>query len=147
MTLSGARATRGIALPAIADEVGAGVWSNRNMINRTRRELMAFTVRSLKDLPDSGSNFDGPPDLEFRHASAALGLERSGLSYQRVPPGYRFGTWRGYEAGPQASRSSSSVLPVSASMCAKTWRGSATGGLISSDFQIANRRLVWCRGS
>jgi hypothetical protein len=34
---------------------------------------MAFTVRN-------GSNFDGPPDLEFRHASAALGLEQSGLS-------------------------------------------------------------------
>jgi hypothetical protein len=30
------------------------------------------------------------PDLEFRHASKALGLERSGLSYQRIPPDYRF---------------------------------------------------------
>jgi len=51
---------------------------------------MAFTVRNLKDLTDIGSNFDGPPGLEFCHASAALGLEQSGLSYQFVPPGYRF---------------------------------------------------------
>jgi uncharacterized cupin superfamily protein len=52
---------------------------------------MPFTHRNLRaDVPDVGSNFDGPPELEFRHASAALGLERSGLSYQWVPPGYRF---------------------------------------------------------
>ena len=52
---------------------------------------MAFTLRNLKeDLEDIGSNFDGPPDLEFRHASKALELERSGLGYQRIPPGYRF---------------------------------------------------------
>ena len=80
----------GNPLRAIADEFGAGVWSNRNMINRTRREPMAFTVRNLKDLTDIGSNFDGPSDLEFRHASAALGLEQAGPSYQLVPPGYRF---------------------------------------------------------
>jgi hypothetical protein len=40
---------------------------------------------------------DGAPNLEFRLATKALELERSGLSYQRVPPG----TWRGYEAGPE----------------------------------------------
>jgi uncharacterized cupin superfamily protein len=52
---------------------------------------MPFTHRNLRDdVPDVGPNFDGPPDLEFRYASAALGLERSGLSYQRIPPGYRF---------------------------------------------------------
>jgi hypothetical protein len=85
-----------------------------------------FTLKNLKDDPDDlGSNFDGPPDLEFRAATKALQLERSGLTYQRVPPGYRFpyghthetqeevelrewdavrvppGTWRGYEAGPE----------------------------------------------
>jgi mannose-6-phosphate isomerase-like protein (cupin superfamily) len=50
-----------------------------------------FTLRNLKeDLKDVGSNFDGPPDLEFRLATQALELERSGLGYQRVPPGYRF---------------------------------------------------------
>ena len=52
---------------------------------------MAFTHRNLKqDLVDVGSNFDGPPDLEFRMATQALELENSGLTYQRVPSGYRF---------------------------------------------------------
>ena len=52
---------------------------------------MPFTRRNLKtDLDDLGSNFDGSPDLEFRAATAALGLEHSGLTYQRVPPDYRF---------------------------------------------------------
>jgi len=52
---------------------------------------MPFTHRNLKtDLDDVGSNFDGPPDLEFRMATHALELEESGLTYQRVPPGYRF---------------------------------------------------------
>ena len=52
---------------------------------------MPFTLKNLKaDLEDVGANFDGAPDLEFRMATGALELERSGLSYQRVPPGYRF---------------------------------------------------------
>ena len=52
---------------------------------------MPFTLRNLKeDLEDLGSRFDGAPDLEFRLATKALELEKSGLSYQRVPPGYRF---------------------------------------------------------
>jgi hypothetical protein len=52
---------------------------------------MPFTRRNLReDLPDVGSNFDGSPDLEFRLAGQALGLEQSGLSYQRIPPDYRF---------------------------------------------------------
>ena len=52
---------------------------------------MPFTLRNLKeDLEDIGSRFDGPPDLEFRSGTAALELEKSGLCYQRVPPGYRF---------------------------------------------------------
>ncbi len=52
---------------------------------------MPFTLRNIKeDLEDLGSRFDGAPDLEFRLATEALELEQSGLSYQRVPPGYRF---------------------------------------------------------
>jgi mannose-6-phosphate isomerase-like protein (cupin superfamily) len=48
-----------------------------------------FTHRNLKKhLDDVGSNFDGAPDLEFHLATKAL--ERSGLSYQSIPPGYRF---------------------------------------------------------
>ena len=53
--------------------------------------LAPFTLRNIKkDLEDIGSRFDGAPDLEFRAATKALELEKSGLSYQRVPPGYRF---------------------------------------------------------
>ena len=52
---------------------------------------MPFTLSNIKeDLEDIGSRFDGAPDLEFRLATKALELEESGLSYQRVPPGYRF---------------------------------------------------------
>ena len=52
---------------------------------------MPFTHRNLKaDLDDVGANFNGAPDLEFRMATKALQLERSGLSYQRIPPGHRF---------------------------------------------------------
>jgi mannose-6-phosphate isomerase-like protein (cupin superfamily) len=52
---------------------------------------MPFTRMNLKaDLEDVGSNFDGAPDLEFRLATKALELEQSGLSYQRIPPNYRF---------------------------------------------------------
>jgi uncharacterized cupin superfamily protein len=52
---------------------------------------MPFTRTNLRaDVDDLGSNFDGPPDLEFRAGTRALGLEQSGLTYQSVPPGYRF---------------------------------------------------------
>ena len=52
---------------------------------------MPFTLTNLRDgVEDLGTNFGGATDLEFRHASTALGLEQSGLSYQRIPPGYRF---------------------------------------------------------
>jgi len=48
-------------------------------------------VRNLKaDLEDVGSNFDGDPGLEFRMATKALELEKSGLCYQRIPPNSRF---------------------------------------------------------
>jgi hypothetical protein len=46
-----------------------------------------FTLRNFKeDLEDVGSRFDGSPDLGFRLATGALELEKSGLSYQSVPP-------------------------------------------------------------
>ena len=52
---------------------------------------MPFTLINIKDdLEDIGHLFDGAPDLEFRAATKALGLEMSALSYQRIPPGYRF---------------------------------------------------------
>lgn len=52
---------------------------------------MSFTIKNLRqDLDDVGSKFDGAPDLEFRAATTALQLEHSAVSYQRVPPDYRF---------------------------------------------------------
>ena len=52
---------------------------------------MPFTRKNIKaDLEDIGAAFDGAPDLEFRAATKALELADSALSYQRVPPGYRF---------------------------------------------------------
>jgi mannose-6-phosphate isomerase-like protein (cupin superfamily) len=52
---------------------------------------MPFTLTNLKQDPaDIGSRFDGAPDLEFRAATGPLELEQSALTYQRVPPGYRF---------------------------------------------------------
>ena len=51
---------------------------------------MPFTLRNIKgDLEDIGSNF-GPTDLEFRAATKALELEQAALSYEHIPPGYRF---------------------------------------------------------
>jgi mannose-6-phosphate isomerase-like protein (cupin superfamily) len=50
-----------------------------------------FTLTNIRgDLEDLGPRFDGHPDLEFRAATKPLGLEQSALSYQRVPPNYRF---------------------------------------------------------
>lgn len=52
---------------------------------------MPFSHKNLKaDLDDVAANFDGSPELEFRMATDALGLQQSGLTYQRVPPNYRF---------------------------------------------------------
>ena len=68
----------------------------QSMVNDGRRCVHRIAPchsprRNLKqDLEDVGSNFDGAPDLEFRSATGALELQESGLSYQRVPPGYRF---------------------------------------------------------
>ncbi len=54
---------------------------------------MPFTLRNLKeDLEDVGSKFDGAPDLEFRLATEALELERSGLGYQPSRPTIAFRT-------------------------------------------------------
>ena len=61
----------------------------RTLTHRIAR--VPYTLRNLKrDVGDVRSNFDGPPDLEFRLATVALELEQSGLCYQRIPPGYRF---------------------------------------------------------
>src|SRR5262249_8190265 len=74
------------------DSLRGGHRSGRGRQQRCAYDCgVPFTRTNLKaDLEDVGSNFDGAPDLEFRMATKALELERSGLTYQRVPPGYRF---------------------------------------------------------
>jgi hypothetical protein len=75
---------------AVGKEPGAAVLDasdRRPRPGRHRIAIVPFTLRNLKeDLEDVGSRFDGAPDLEFRLATEALELEKSGLSYQRVPP-------------------------------------------------------------
>jgi hypothetical protein len=49
-----------------------------------------YTIVNLKeDVDDSAVEFGLSPSLEARFARAKLGLERSGLSFQRLAPGYR----------------------------------------------------------
>jgi mannose-6-phosphate isomerase-like protein (cupin superfamily) len=52
---------------------------------------LPFTRINIRsDIEDLGPKFDGAPDLEFRAATKPLGLEEAAVSYQRIPPGYRF---------------------------------------------------------
>jgi mannose-6-phosphate isomerase-like protein (cupin superfamily) len=51
--------------------------------------VAGYKLRNLKDVEDSAPKFGLAPELEARFASAALGLERSGLSYQRLAPNFR----------------------------------------------------------
>jgi uncharacterized cupin superfamily protein len=48
-----------------------------------------YTHLNLKDVEDQAPKFDASPDLEFRMARVALGLENSGLSFLRIAPGFR----------------------------------------------------------
>jgi uncharacterized cupin superfamily protein len=49
----------------------------------------SYTRINLSDVEDQAPKFGHAPDLEARFASGALGLTRSGLSYQRLAPGAR----------------------------------------------------------
>ena len=54
------------------------------------RPVAGYTKVNLKsDVEDSATKFGYAPNLEARFAAAALGLEKSALSYQRVAPGFR----------------------------------------------------------
>ncbi len=67
-----------------------GARSRSSRLTPREEPLVPFTLRNIKDLEDIGSAFEGSPELEFRAATKALELEKSALSYQRIPPGYRF---------------------------------------------------------
>jgi len=48
-----------------------------------------YTVVNLKEVEDQAPNFGLSPQLEARMARVALGLENSGVSYQRIAPEFR----------------------------------------------------------
>jgi mannose-6-phosphate isomerase-like protein (cupin superfamily) len=50
---------------------------------------MAYTIKNLKEVEDAAPRFGFAPDLEARFATDPLGLEHSGLSYQRLAPNFR----------------------------------------------------------
>jgi quercetin dioxygenase-like cupin family protein len=50
---------------------------------------MSWTVKNLKEVDDAAVRFGLSPAMESRFARDDLGLERVGLSYQRLAPGAR----------------------------------------------------------
>jgi uncharacterized cupin superfamily protein len=48
-----------------------------------------YTVVNLKEVEDQAPKFGLSPQLEARMARVALGLENSGISYQRIAPNFR----------------------------------------------------------
>jgi len=48
-----------------------------------------YTVVNLKEVEDQAPKFGLSPQLEMRMARVALGLENSGISYQRIAPDFR----------------------------------------------------------
>src|SRR5436309_2131412 len=51
--------------------------------------MPSYTLINLKDVEDMAPKFGFAPNLESRFARKPLGLEKSGMSYYRVAPGYR----------------------------------------------------------
>ena len=48
-----------------------------------------YTVVNLREVEDMAPRFGLSPSLESRFAREALGLEKSGVSYFRIAPGFR----------------------------------------------------------
>ena len=48
-----------------------------------------YTVVNLKEVEDQAPRFDLAPNIEMRMARVALGLQNSGVSYQRLAPNFR----------------------------------------------------------
>ncbi len=51
--------------------------------------MSEHTIVNLKEVEDQAPRFGFAPNLEARFATNPLGLERSGLSYQRLAPNFR----------------------------------------------------------
>jgi uncharacterized cupin superfamily protein len=48
-----------------------------------------YTLVNMKDVDDMAPQFGMAPNLEARFAGGALGLEKSGVSYQKLAPNFR----------------------------------------------------------
>ena len=48
-----------------------------------------YTLVNLKEVEDQAPKFGMAPNVEMRMARVALGLENSGVSYQRLAPSFR----------------------------------------------------------
>jgi mannose-6-phosphate isomerase-like protein (cupin superfamily) len=48
-----------------------------------------YTVVNLKEIEDAAHRFGFAPNMEARFATRPLGLEKSGMSYQRIAPDFR----------------------------------------------------------
>ena len=48
-----------------------------------------YTHKSLKDVEDMAPQFGMPPEMQARFAREPMGLNRTGLSYFRLAPGFR----------------------------------------------------------
>jgi mannose-6-phosphate isomerase-like protein (cupin superfamily) len=51
--------------------------------------MAEYTVVNLKEVEDAAPRFGFAPNMEARFATRPLGLEQSGLSYQRIAPNFR----------------------------------------------------------
>jgi uncharacterized cupin superfamily protein len=51
--------------------------------------MAGYTVVNLKEVEDQAPRFGLSPSLEARMARVDLELESSGVSYQRLAPGFR----------------------------------------------------------
>jgi mannose-6-phosphate isomerase-like protein (cupin superfamily) len=52
--------------------------------------MAEYTLVNLKEIEDQAPKFGLAPSIEARFARTSLGLEKSGLSYQRLAPNFRF---------------------------------------------------------
>jgi mannose-6-phosphate isomerase-like protein (cupin superfamily) len=51
--------------------------------------MAGYTVVNLKEVEDLAPKFGFAPNIEARFASIPLGLQNSGISYQRLAPNFR----------------------------------------------------------
>jgi mannose-6-phosphate isomerase-like protein (cupin superfamily) len=51
--------------------------------------MAGYTIKNLKEVEDQAPKFGLSPDLEARFARVPLELENSGVTYQRLAPGFR----------------------------------------------------------